>query len=140
MTPTGWIEAVQAGSRGRHHDVDIIGAQTRRAACGRTRFRSGDLARRSRRPGARSPSTSATHRMAQSVAYCVYGSALYFSGDIDEAQGAFRAAVSLAEKVGNPSGPSLRVGLSGDDLGLPGSAGRGGGSDPLRDRGRQGFG
>ena len=36
------------------------------------------------------------------VAYCVYGSALYFSGDIDDAQGAFRAAVSLAEKVGNP--------------------------------------
>ena len=39
---------------------------------------------------------------AQSVAYCVYGSALYFSGDIDEARGALRAAVSLAEEVGNP--------------------------------------
>ena len=38
---------------------------------------------------------------AQSVAYCVYGSALYFSGDVDEAQGAFRAAVSLAEEVGS---------------------------------------
>jgi LuxR family maltose regulon positive regulatory protein len=35
------------------------------------------------------------------AAYCIYGSALYFSGSTDEAQGAFRRAVGLAEKVGD---------------------------------------
>ena len=65
------------------------------------RFRSGDL-----------PSALDTARRAISldlgdapvggpIAYCVYGAALYFSGDTDDAQGAFRKAVSLAEKVGN---------------------------------------
>jgi LuxR family transcriptional regulator, maltose regulon positive regulatory protein len=34
-------------------------------------------------------------------AYCIYGSALYFSGSTDEAQAAFRRAVELAEKVGD---------------------------------------
>jgi LuxR family maltose regulon positive regulatory protein len=38
---------------------------------------------------------------ARSAAYSVYGSALYFSGSIDEAQGALRRAVSLAEKIGD---------------------------------------
>jgi LuxR family maltose regulon positive regulatory protein len=36
---------------------------------------------------------------AQSVAYCFYGSALYYSGDIGQAQSAFRSAVSLAEEA-----------------------------------------
>jgi len=35
------------------------------------------------------------------IAYCVYGAALYFSGDTHEAQAAFRAAVSLSEQVGH---------------------------------------
>ena len=37
----------------------------------------------------------------QSSAYCIYGSALYFSGSTREAQAAFRQAVKLAEKVGD---------------------------------------
>ena len=37
----------------------------------------------------------------RSSAYCIYGSALYFSGSTREAQGAFRRAVTLAEKVGD---------------------------------------
>jgi LuxR family maltose regulon positive regulatory protein len=37
----------------------------------------------------------------RSSAYCIYGSALYFSGSTHEAQGAFRRAVGLAEKVGD---------------------------------------
>jgi LuxR family transcriptional regulator, maltose regulon positive regulatory protein len=36
---------------------------------------------------------------AQSAACCIYGSALYFSGNIDEAKGTFRRAVRLAEKI-----------------------------------------
>ena len=95
-----WIEAVQAAREGGSPDVDNIGAKVvvLRAV---HRFRSGDL-----------PSALDTARRAISldlgdapvggpIAYCVYGAALYFSGDTDDAQGAFRKAVSLAEKVGN---------------------------------------
>ena len=37
----------------------------------------------------------------RSTAYCIYGSALYFSGSTHEAQDAFRRAVELAEKAGD---------------------------------------
>jgi LuxR family maltose regulon positive regulatory protein len=96
----GWIEAAQAGGAGGTTDVDIIGAQVvvLRAV---HRFRSGDL-----------PSALDTARRAISldlgnapvsgpIAFCVYGAALYFSGNTHDAQGAFRTAVSLAEKAGN---------------------------------------
>jgi LuxR family maltose regulon positive regulatory protein len=39
--------------------------------------------------------------LGRSSAYCIYGSALYFSGSTHEAQAAFRQAVELAEKVGD---------------------------------------
>lgn len=39
--------------------------------------------------------------LSQSSAYCVYGSALYFSGSTSEAEAAFRRAVELAEKIGD---------------------------------------
>ena len=39
--------------------------------------------------------------LGRSSAYCIYGSALYFSGSAREAQGAFRRAVELAERVGD---------------------------------------
>ena len=39
--------------------------------------------------------------LGRSSAYCIYGSALYFSGSTHEAQDAFRRAVELAEKVGD---------------------------------------
>jgi len=38
---------------------------------------------------------------ARSAACCMYGSALYFSGTIDEAEVTFRRAVQLAEKIGD---------------------------------------
>ena len=37
--------------------------------------------------------------LGRSSAYCIYGSALYFSGSTQEAQAAFRRAVQLAEKA-----------------------------------------
>jgi LuxR family maltose regulon positive regulatory protein len=37
----------------------------------------------------------------RSGAYCIYGAALYFSGDTQEAEVAFRRAVGLADKVGD---------------------------------------
>ena len=39
--------------------------------------------------------------LGRSSAYCIYGSALYFSGSTHEAQAAFRRAVGLAEEVGD---------------------------------------
>ncbi|MCV7257096.1 LuxR C-terminal-related transcriptional regulator [Mycobacterium shimoidei] len=39
--------------------------------------------------------------LGRSSAYCIYGSALYFSGNTREAQAAFQRAVRLAEKVGD---------------------------------------
>jgi LuxR family transcriptional regulator, maltose regulon positive regulatory protein len=39
--------------------------------------------------------------LGRSIAYCSYGSALYFSGSTHQAQAAFRRAVELAEKVGD---------------------------------------
>ena len=97
----GWIEAVQAGAAGGTTDVDIIGAQAvvLRAA---HRFRSGDLAAALLAARRAITLDFGDAPLGGPVAYCVYGSALYFSGDIDDARGALRAAVSLAEEVGNP--------------------------------------
>lgn len=39
--------------------------------------------------------------LGRSSAYCIYGAALYFSGNTPEAQAAFRRALELAEKVGD---------------------------------------
>jgi LuxR family maltose regulon positive regulatory protein len=95
-----WIDAVQAVRADATADVDNIDAKlvVLRAL---HRFKSGDL-------------TVAldTARRAVSldlgdapvggpISYCVYGAALYFSGDTHEAQAAFRTAVSLAEQVGH---------------------------------------
>ncbi len=95
-----WIEAVQPARPDCTTDFDNIDAKVvvLRAV---HRFRSGDLG-----------AALDTARRAISLdlgdapvggpaAYCVYGAALYFSGDTDDAQDAFRVAVSLAEKVGN---------------------------------------
>lgn len=96
----GWIDAVHSARTGATTDVDNIDEKivVLRAV---HRFRYGDLA-----------AALETARQAISldlgdapvggpIAYCVYGAALYFSGDTHGAEGAFRAAVSLAEKVGN---------------------------------------
>lgn len=48
--------------------------------------------------------------LGRSSAYCSYGSTLYFSGSIREAQAAFRRAVELAEKVGDRRSRSYALG------------------------------
>ncbi len=48
--------------------------------------------------------------LSRSTAYCIYGSALYFSGGTREAQAAFRQAVGLAEKVGDRRARSYALG------------------------------
>lgn len=48
--------------------------------------------------------------LGQSSAYCIYGSASYFSGSTREAQAAFRRAVQQAEKVGDRRARSYALG------------------------------
>jgi LuxR family transcriptional regulator, maltose regulon positive regulatory protein len=95
-----WIEAVQATLPTDTTDVDTIGAQVvvLRAV---HRFKSGDVA------GALDTAQRAITLdlgdapLGGPAAYCIYGSALYFSGNTHDAQDAYRQAVALAEKVGN---------------------------------------
>jgi LuxR family maltose regulon positive regulatory protein len=95
-----WIEGVRAACAGDTTDVDNIGAKVvvLRAV---HLFRSGDL--RSALDTARRAISLdlGDAPVGGPIAYCVYGAALYFSGNTREAKGAFRTAVSLAEKVGN---------------------------------------
>jgi LuxR family maltose regulon positive regulatory protein len=111
-----WIEAVEAGSAAAtldhgaldhgaldHGALDHGALEAQLVALREVHaFKTGDLdaALEAARRAITLDFGDALH--AQSVAYCVYGSALYFSGDIDEARGALRGAVSLAEEVGNP--------------------------------------
>ncbi len=96
----GWIETVQATRAGHTTDVDNIGAQVvvLRAV---HRFKSGDLAAALDTARRTISLDLGDAPLGGPAAYCVYGSALYFSGNTDYAQDAFRAAVPLAEKVGS---------------------------------------
>jgi LuxR family maltose regulon positive regulatory protein len=95
-----WIEAVEAGSAVDTADHCSLGAQL--VALREVHaFMTGDVA---------AALETARHAItlnfddalqARSAACCVYGSALYFSGCIDEAQATFLRAVQLAEKVGD---------------------------------------
>jgi LuxR family transcriptional regulator, maltose regulon positive regulatory protein len=101
-----WIEAVEAGSAADTLDHDTLDHGALEAQLVALRevhaFKTGDLdtALQAARRAITLDFGDALH--AQSVAYCFYGSALYFSGDIDQARGALRGAVSLAEELGNP--------------------------------------
>jgi LuxR family maltose regulon positive regulatory protein len=95
-----WIEALQAGSTADTRDQGSLGAQL--VALREVHaFRTGDL------PAALAAARHAITLdfddalQARSAACCTYGSALYFSGSLDEAQTTFRAAVQLADKIGD---------------------------------------
>src|SRR6201997_3445403 len=95
-----WIEAVEAASAADTVDHGSLGAQL--VALREVHaFKTGDVA--VALEAARRANTldfdDALH--AGSVACGSYGSALYFSGSIDEAQTPFRRAVRLAEKIGD---------------------------------------
>ena len=92
-----WIEAIETGSPG---DGDGVNAQVvvLRAAHS---FKTAEVA--AALETARRAITLDLGKAPQALgaAYCIYGSALYFSGSTHEARGAFRQAVRLAEKVGD---------------------------------------
>jgi LuxR family maltose regulon positive regulatory protein len=95
-----WIEALGAGSTADTVDPGSLEAQV--VALREVHaFRTGDVA--SALEAARRAITLDFHDEPQawSAACCTYGSALYFSGSIDEAHVTFRRAVALAEKIGD---------------------------------------
>jgi LuxR family maltose regulon positive regulatory protein len=95
-----WIDAVQAARAGDTTDAQHIDARlvVMRAL---HRFKSGDLAAALDMAQRGTSLDLGDAPVDRPIAYCVYGAALYFSGDTHDAQAAFRAAVSLAEQVGH---------------------------------------
>ena len=95
-----WIEALQAASAADTDDQGSLGAQLV-ALREVYAFRTGDIAAALEAARRAMTLDFDDALQARSAACCIYGSALYFSGSIDEAQGAFRRAVQLAEKIGD---------------------------------------
>jgi LuxR family maltose regulon positive regulatory protein len=92
-----WIEAVETGSTADGGGISAQVAVSRAVHS----FKTAEVA--AAREAARRAITLDFDDAPQalSAAYCIYGSALYFSGSTHEAQAAFRRAVGLAEKMGD---------------------------------------
>ena len=118
-----WIEAVETGSAADTVDGGSLGAQlvVLRAVHA---FKTGDVAAALETARRAITLDFDDAPQARSAACCIYGSALYFSGSIDEAQATFRRAAQLAEKIGDRRAPHLCAGLSGADRGRIWSARR----------------
>jgi LuxR family maltose regulon positive regulatory protein len=95
-----WIDVVESGYAADAVENDGPGAQLT-ALREVHAFMTGDLA--AALEAARRAITLDFHEASQarSAACCVHGSALYFSGSIDEAQVAFQRAVQIAEEIGD---------------------------------------
>ncbi len=95
-----WIEALEAGAAGDTSDHGSLGAEL--VALREVHaFKTGNVA--AALEAARRAITLDFDNalQARSAACCIYGSALYFSSSIDEAQATFRRGVQLAEKIGD---------------------------------------
>jgi LuxR family maltose regulon positive regulatory protein len=94
-----WIEAVEAASAADVNrgslDAQLVALREVHA------FKTGDVAAALEAARRAITLDFDDALQARSAACCMYGSALYFSGSIDEAQATFRRAVQLAEKVGD---------------------------------------
>jgi LuxR family maltose regulon positive regulatory protein len=95
-----WIQAIEAGSAADTADHGSLGAQL--VALREVHaFKTGDVAAALEAARRAITLDFDDALQARSAACCMYGSALYFSGSIDEAQATFRRAVQLAEKIGD---------------------------------------
>ena len=95
-----WIEALEAGSAADTLDQGSLGAQL--VALREVHaFKTGDVDAALEAARCAITLDFGDALQARSAACCHYGSALYFSGSIDEAQATFRRAVQLAEKIGD---------------------------------------
>ncbi|OBI22475.1 helix-turn-helix transcriptional regulator [Mycobacterium sp. E2327] len=104
-----WIDAVEAGSAGDTADARAISAQA-------VVLRAVHLLKTAEVTAALEAARRAVTLdlaeapLGRSIGYCVFGSALYFSGSTDEAQAAFQRAVQLAENVGDRRARSHALG------------------------------
>ena len=95
-----WIEALEAASAAetvKHGSLDAQLVALREVHA----FKTGDVAAALEAARRAITLDFDDALQARSAACCMYGSALYFSGSIDEAQATFRRAVQLAERVGD---------------------------------------
>jgi LuxR family maltose regulon positive regulatory protein len=92
-----WIEAVEIGSPG---DGDGISAQVVVLRAVHS-FKTAEIAAALEEARRAITLDLGEAPPGRSSAYCIYGSALYFSGRTHEAQGIFRRAAGLADKVGD---------------------------------------
>nr|WP_240562927.1 LuxR C-terminal-related transcriptional regulator [Mycobacterium sp. IS-1264] len=95
-----WIEAVETGPAAGTADGNAIGAQVVVLRAVHS-FKSAEVAAALETARRAITLDLGEAPPGRSSAYCIYGSALYFSGSINEAQAAFRRAVTLAEKAGD---------------------------------------
>lgn len=95
-----WIEAVETRSAADGADGGVIGAQVVVLRAVHS-FKTAEVAKALETARRAVDLDFGEARLGRSSAYCIYGSALYFSGSTREAQSAFRQAVELAEKVGD---------------------------------------
>jgi LuxR family transcriptional regulator, maltose regulon positive regulatory protein len=95
-----WIEAVETRSGADTADGDAISAQVVVLRAVHS-FKTAELAAALETARRAITLDLGEAPLGRSSAYCIYGSALYFSGSTQEAQAAFRRAVELAEKVGD---------------------------------------
>jgi len=104
-----WIEAVETRSEADHEDGAAIGAQVvvLRAV---HLFKTAEVAAALETARRAITLDLGEAPLGRSIAYCIYGSALYFSGNTHEAQAAFQRAVELAEKVGDRRARSYALG------------------------------
>jgi LuxR family maltose regulon positive regulatory protein len=104
-----WIEAVETRSEADHEDGGAIGGQVvvLRAV---HLFKTAEVAAALETARRAITLDLGEAPLGRSIAYCIYGSALYFSGSSHEAQAAFRRAVELAEKVGDRRARSYALG------------------------------
>ena len=95
-----WIEAVETGSAADTADGGGISAQVVVLRAIHS-FKTADVAAALETARRAITLDLGEAPLGRSSAYCIYGSALYFSGSTHEAQAAFQRAVGLAEKVGD---------------------------------------
>ena len=95
-----WIEAVETGSAADTAEGSAIGAQVVVLRAVHS-FKTAEVAAALETARRAITLDLGEAPLGRASAYCVYGSALYFSDSTHEAQVAFRRAVQLAEKAGD---------------------------------------
>ncbi len=104
-----WIEAAETRSGADGADDDAISAQVVVLRAVHS-FKTAEVAAALEMARRATTLELGDAPLGRASAYCIYGSALYFSGSTDEARAAFLRALELAEKVGDRRARSYALG------------------------------